>query len=67
MIETDDKEETMPTNKECEGEKMIDTNEEKQSKPHATPRSKVSSNDVNMTPPKINYVGYIRSRVQQCP
>jgi len=32
MIETDDKEETVPINKEWKGDKMIDTNEEKQTK-----------------------------------
>jgi hypothetical protein len=62
MIETNDK----PTNKEWEGDEMTNTNEEEQTKPHATTRSKVGSNDVNTTPLEISYVEYIWNKVQWC-
>jgi hypothetical protein len=38
---------------------MIDTNEEKQTTPWATPRSQVGSNDVNKTPLEIGFAQYI--------
>jgi hypothetical protein len=53
VIEIYDKEETTPINKECEGDEMTDTSEEEQTMPWPTPRSKVGSNDVNMTPSEI--------------
>jgi hypothetical protein len=52
MIEMDDKEETTPTTTKCTRDKMMDTNEEEQTMPHVTLRSKIGSNDVNMKPPK---------------
>jgi hypothetical protein len=54
IIEINDKEETTPINKECEGGEMMDTNEEEQTMPWPTPRSKVGSNDVNTTPPEMS-------------
>jgi len=42
---------------------MIDTNEEEQTMPHATPVSKISSNDVNTTTSEIDYMQYIWSKV----
>ncbi len=56
MMEMEDKEETMLTTRKCARDKMRDINEEQQSTPWATPRSKKGSNDVNMTPPKIGFV-----------
>jgi hypothetical protein len=53
IIETDDEEETTPTTTNCIRDKMMDINEEEQTMPHATPRSKIGSNDVDMTLPKI--------------
>jgi hypothetical protein len=35
---------------------MMDTNEEEQTMPQATPMSKISSNDVNTTPSEIDYM-----------
>jgi len=54
IIEINDKEETMPINKECEGDEMMDTSEEEQTMPWPTPRSEVGSNDMNTTPPEMN-------------
>ncbi len=54
IIEINDKEETMPINKECEGGEMMDTNEEEQTMPWPTPRSKVGSNEVNTAPPEMS-------------
>jgi hypothetical protein len=38
---------------------MMDTNEEEQTMPVATPMSKTGSNDVNTTPSKIDSMQYI--------
>jgi hypothetical protein len=42
---------------------MMDTDEEEQTMPQATPMSKINSNDVNTTPLEIDYMQYIRSKV----
>jgi hypothetical protein len=53
MIETDDEDETTPTTTKCTRDKMMDISEEEQTTPHATTRSEIGSNDVNVTLPKI--------------
>jgi hypothetical protein len=44
----------------------MDTNEEEQTMPQATPMSKIVSNGVNTTPLEIDFIQYIQSRVGQC-
>jgi hypothetical protein len=56
MTEMEDKGETMLTIRKCVRDKMMDINEEQQTTPWATLRSKKGSNDMNMTPPKIGFV-----------
>jgi hypothetical protein len=41
----------------------MDTNEEEPTMPHVTQRSKVGSNDVNMTPSGFSFMQYIRGKV----
>jgi hypothetical protein len=49
-----DKKETTFISKKCEKNKMMDTNDEKQTTPRITLRSKVGSNDICTTPSKIS-------------
>jgi hypothetical protein len=63
-MEMDDKEETSLITKKCARDEMMNTNEKEQTTPQGTPRPKRSSNDMNMTPPKIGFVQYIQSRAQ---
>jgi hypothetical protein len=63
MTKMDDEEETKPTDRECTIGEMTNTNEEEPTMPQATQRSKVGSNDVNMTPPNISFMHYIRDRI----
>jgi hypothetical protein len=53
MMKMDHQEETTPTTTKCTRDKMMDTNQEEQTMPQVTQMSKIGSNDVNMTPPKI--------------
>jgi hypothetical protein len=62
MMETNDEEETILTAKKCTRDKMMNTNAKEQTTPQGTPRSKISSNDMNMTPLKIGFVQYIQSK-----
>lgn len=63
MMKMDDEKETKPTNRECAIDKIMDTNEEEPTMPHVTQRSKVGSNDVNMTPSGFSFMQYIRGKV----
>jgi hypothetical protein len=60
MTDANEKKKTMPIAKKCIKDKMTNTSEEKKTTPWATPRSKIGSNDVNMTPLEIGFAQYIR-------
>jgi hypothetical protein len=42
--------------KKCARNEMLNTNEREQTTPQGTPKSKIGSNDMNMTPLKIGFV-----------
>jgi hypothetical protein len=65
MMKTNDEEETTLIAKKYVRDEMMNTNEKEQTTPQGTPRTKIGSNDMNMTPPKIGFVQYIQSRAQQ--
>jgi hypothetical protein len=61
MMETNDKEETTPIDRECTRNEMMDTSQEEPTMPNVTQRSKVCSNDMNTTPLDIDFVQYIHN------